>query len=172
MKLFKVKYFLTQIKEILFNATWNMDTRMPWNNCLVPVKLQYYNTAKGVARGGVMGCPWTPFVSLFVSKKPTIFRWQPGGYPLYFWPPPLWKILATPLQIKSNFDFLKTFETNFVQGFFALFVKSKLPGLTTRRVKAASEEGEGFGWKFEVDKYFGGTSIKDRFKHNYDNISK
>ena len=45
---------------------------------------------EGVARGGVVGCMWTSFVSLFVSKQPTIFRWQSGEYPLYdsVWPPP------------------------------------------------------------------------------------
>ena len=45
----------------------------------------------GVARGG--GGSWgardPPFVSLFVSKQPTIFRWQFGEYPMYelVWPP-------------------------------------------------------------------------------------
>ena len=49
------------------------------------------NYIKGVARG-VLGCMWpppSPFVSLFVSKQPTIFRWQSSEYTLYdsVWPP-------------------------------------------------------------------------------------
>ena len=48
--------------------------------------------------GGSWGARDPPFVSLFVSKQPTIFRWQFGEYPMYesVWPP-LWKILAMPM---------------------------------------------------------------------------
>ena len=45
---------------------------------------------KGVAKGkggGSWDARDPPFVSLFVSKQPTIFRWQSGEYPLY---DPVW----------------------------------------------------------------------------------
>ena len=55
---------------------------------------------QGRSQGGSWGARDPPFVSLFVSKQPTIFRWQFGEYPMYesVWPP-LWKILATPMYI-------------------------------------------------------------------------
>ena len=44
----------------------------------------FQHSRKGVARGasGVHVTP-PPFLSLFVSKQPTIFRWQSGEYSLY-----------------------------------------------------------------------------------------
>ena len=63
--------------------------------------LRLFRSGQGRSQGG--GGSWgardPPFVSLFVSRQPTIFRWQSGEYPLYdpVWPP-LWKILATPLD--------------------------------------------------------------------------
>ena len=45
--------------------------------------------SKGVARG-VLGCPWSPFVSLVLSKQPTIFRGE-NAMTISFdpvWPPP------------------------------------------------------------------------------------
>ena len=45
--------------------------------------------AKGVARG-VLGCPWPPFVSLFLSKQPTISRGENAMTIMFdtVWPPP------------------------------------------------------------------------------------
>ena len=70
-----------------------------------------YLSLKGVARG-VLGCMWPPppFVSLFVSKQPAIFRWQSGEYPLYdsVWPPPPPPALKNPgyahVSYQSLFD--------------------------------------------------------------------
>ena len=58
----------------------------------------FKHTIHGRSQGGSWGARDPPFVSLFVSKQPTIFRWQFGEYPMYesVWPL-LWKILATPM---------------------------------------------------------------------------
>ena len=77
-------------------------------------------TIIGVARGGP-GVPVTPpFVSLLVSKQLTTFRWQSDEYPLYesVWPPPppLWKILATPMRRQSPASLRSSTRLNFAGG--------------------------------------------------------
>ena len=44
----------------------------------------------GIREIRVPATPPPPFVSLFLNKQPTIFRWQSGEYPLFdtVWPPP------------------------------------------------------------------------------------
>ena len=58
-----------------------------------------FSSLQGRSEGGAPGVT-PPFVSLFLSKQPTTFRGENAMTIMFdtVWPPPLWKILATPLH--------------------------------------------------------------------------